>query len=68
MAWRPTGSKPLLEPISIQFTDANMQHYGEMRKFSIVWFNEIKRIHIYGHHNSLSTYNFAQLGFTHLYE
>ena len=26
MAWRPTGDKPLPEPIMTQFTDANMWH------------------------------------------
>ena len=26
MAWRPTGSKPLPEPIITQFTDAYMRH------------------------------------------
>ena len=30
MAWRRTGDKPLPEPMMIQFTDAYMQHQGEM--------------------------------------
>ena len=30
MAWHRTGDKPLPEPMSTQFTDAYMRHYGEM--------------------------------------
>ena len=30
MAWRWTGDKPLPEPMMTQFTDAYMQHQGEM--------------------------------------
>ena len=29
-AWRRTGDKPLSEPMLTQFTDAYMQHWGEM--------------------------------------
>ena len=31
MAWRRIGDKPLPKPISIRFTEAYMQHEGEMR-------------------------------------
>ena len=30
MAWRQIGDKPLYEPMLTQFTDAYMQHKGEM--------------------------------------
>ena len=30
MAWRWMGDKPLSEPMLTQFTDAYMQHQGEM--------------------------------------
>ena len=30
MAWRRTGDKSLTEPMLIHFTDASMQHQGEM--------------------------------------
>ena len=30
MAWRRIGDKPLSEPMLTWFTDAYMQHYGEM--------------------------------------
>ena len=30
MAWHRKGHKPLPEPMLIQFTDAYMQHLGEM--------------------------------------
>ena len=30
MAWRRTGDKPLPETMLTQFTDAYMQHLGEM--------------------------------------
>ena len=30
MAWRRPGDKPLSEPMLTQFTDAYMQHYGDM--------------------------------------
>ena len=30
MAWRRPGDKPLPEPMLTQFTDAYMQHKGEM--------------------------------------
>ena len=30
MAWRRVGDKPIIEPILTQFTDAYMQHQGEM--------------------------------------
>ena len=29
-AWRRSGDKPLSEPMLTQFTDAYMQHWGEM--------------------------------------
>ena len=33
MAWCKTRNKPLPEPMLTQFTDAYMQHSGEMRKY-----------------------------------
>ena len=30
MAWRRPGDKPLSEPMLNQYTDAYMQHFGEM--------------------------------------
>ena len=30
MAWRRTGDKPLPEPMTTQFIDAYVHHYGEM--------------------------------------
>ena len=30
MAWHRTGNKPLSEPMLTRFTDAYMQHQGEM--------------------------------------
>ena len=30
MAWRRIGDKPIFEPLLTQFTDAYMQHQGEM--------------------------------------
>ena len=30
MAWRRIGDKPLPDPMMTQFTDAYMQHKGEM--------------------------------------
>ena len=44
MTWRQTDDKPLPEPMLIQFSDAYMQHYGEMsqlillRQLSHDWF------------------------------
>ena len=36
MAWHRTGDKPLPEPMLTQFTDAIMQHYGEMSSVELI--------------------------------
>ena len=37
MAWRQIGDKPLPEPMMVQFIDAYMRHYGDMRLHQGYW-------------------------------
>ena len=41
MAWRQTGDKPLPELLLTQFTDAYMQHYGEIEHIVVTDFLNI---------------------------